>query len=197
MSIKTKDKRTNVDWSNHELIISKDGSFLIHELKKPGTNTGRVKFINGHGVLLVVGDYYRWSFCREFHPSATGSVSDSYWVEKLRIGNLMNPYEFSMDLVKEEFEELKEDYIRNEHGWYEEDAVKEVCEFVDRCIQMCEDEHEYIDYVRRNIPEALDWEDIPTGKRVPIQLNIIFDAFEEICKRIKNFPDLEQLSKGN
>jgi len=46
-------------------------------------------------------------------------------------------------------------------------------------------EYTYKAYRDSSKPDFIDYEDIPYYKEIPIQLNIIFDAFDEICKRLK------------
>ena len=78
---KNRHKRTDVDFSKHDLTIIKRENYLLHDLKSPDFDyTERVKFINIEGVLVVTGDYGNWIFCREFHPSSQGYVSDNYWI---------------------------------------------------------------------------------------------------------------------
>ena len=38
-------------------------------------------------LCVVTGDVGNWMFCREFHPSSKGHVSDYYWVEKLQMSS--------------------------------------------------------------------------------------------------------------
>lgn len=175
-------RRTGVDFSKHKLTVIQDGSFLIHDLKVPDSPLFRVKFINGHGIMVVTGDYYRWSFCREFHPSPTGRVSDSYWVEKILIGSLMRDVNrFDSNYLSKEFDELLEDY-KDE---CDPEQYKELQEFVKECIYNSDDEHSYVNYAYSHKPNFISYEYMPTGRVLHPQLNIIFDAFEEICQRLK------------
>ena len=89
-----KKRVSSLDFSKHVVTVEKQEGLLIHTLAIPGTITQSVKFINTQGIMAVTGDYGNWIFCREFHPSPTGSVSDSYWCEKLRISSRQDPYEF-------------------------------------------------------------------------------------------------------
>jgi hypothetical protein len=69
--------RTNFDFSEHELIITKSDGLLVHTLKHKDYNKMyRFDFINTNGIMAVTGDYGNWMFCREFHPSPDGGVSD-------------------------------------------------------------------------------------------------------------------------
>lgn len=53
-------KRTNVDFSKHELTINKSDCTTVYYLKKPGTVVDSVRFINTNGILAVNGDYGNW-----------------------------------------------------------------------------------------------------------------------------------------
>ena len=108
-----KGTRTGIDFSEHELIITKNDNVLIHHLKKPNTIMDNVKFINIEGVLLVTGDYSRWSFCREFHRSADGRVSDYYWCEKLSIDSSQTYSDYSSEDTYERLKESLTEYIEN------------------------------------------------------------------------------------
>ena len=72
--------RTSVDWSDHVLTTSKEGYTLIHTIKKPDTVWDMVTFINTNNIMVVTGDNSNWMFCREFHPSPAGRVSEGYWI---------------------------------------------------------------------------------------------------------------------
>ncbi len=69
-------KRTNLDFTKHELLITNQEGLLIHHLKVPNTVIYNVKFINTNGVMVVTGDLGHWIFCREFHPAPDEFVSD-------------------------------------------------------------------------------------------------------------------------
>jgi hypothetical protein len=63
-------RRTKIDFSEHELKITQLEGVLIHEFKRPDTRNCMLVFINTCGVMTVTGDFGNWVFCREFHPSA-------------------------------------------------------------------------------------------------------------------------------
>jgi hypothetical protein len=178
-----------VDWSKHELKIKEvdlgDGdSIIIHDLKIPNSIQERVKFINTQGVLLVVGDYGRWSFCREFHPSKEGSVSEMYWLEKLRTYSTQQPGIYDPVETENEIKELI-DHGLEEYGYQGDELIK-AKEFYTNLLNYVDDEHEYIYHAYRySTPSFIDSEDIPFCKKLHIQLEIVFDAFNEICRRLK------------
>jgi hypothetical protein len=169
-------KRTNVDFSKHELIIEKNDNVLIHHFKKPGTFFDSVKFINTSGILAVTGDYGNWIFCREFHPSKDGGVSDGYWIEKLRSASTQKPYDFDSDIAQKEIANLleSEDYnfTIEEREWLE--SLSDTA---------YDGEYAYIAEAM-NRPNDFEAEMIPRGEKVNYWLEVIFDAFEEICKRL-------------
>lgn len=173
-----------MDWSKHELIEELNDTAKIWRLKKPNTITQAVNFINIDGVLLVTGDYGRWSFCREFHPGGE-DVSPPYWLEKIRIGSTQETSvfdrEYLQEQLKDKIEKLIEDYA-DDYG--NSDFVKTLQFYAD--LQDFDGiEAEYISYVNDNKPGCLEWESMPTGKKTDNWLEVIFDAFNEITRRIK------------
>ena len=151
------------DWSNHELIIKKytaeeDGEITEYILKKPDTCMEMVVFCNHSGNLSVTGDYGNWIFDRAFYPKKDFKVLDSYWCEKLCL-NSCQSFEFDLEANL---------------NAYAEDLV----EFYEE-IQECDDEIEYWNCITDHlIDDPYDY------KKIPEQLFVIFDAFEEICRRI-------------
>ena len=182
-----KNKRTNVDFTKHELRESHFKCEVtghtsdIWELKVPNTMWHRVIFINSCNVLTVDGDYGRYSFCREFHPSAEGGVSDHYWLEKLRTGSDLVWDKFDSEATRKEIEELIESGLEEqgyEGGELErlKDQFRDLLTYVDDKI-----EYEYHAYRYCDI----DYDLIPYVKEDNVRLDIIFDAFDEICNRRK------------
>lgn len=170
-----REKRTSIDFSKHELTIKETNEVLVHWLKKPNTICDNVKFINIKGdVLVVVGDYGNWVFCREFHPSKDGYVCDRYWVEKLKNSSTQNPYTFDPEEAKSEIDDLLK-----EHEWSHEEI-----EFLNSLRQASDlTEGEFV-AACYNYPPGFDTEMMPTGKVYDHSLLVVFDAFEEICKRL-------------
>ena len=108
-------KRSNCNFDTHELIITKNECCSVYQLKKPKTILDSIKFINTNGILAVTGDYGNWIFCREFHPSEDGFVSDGYWLEKLEIASSQDGREFSSELSKKQILDcLEEEGITEE-----------------------------------------------------------------------------------
>lgn len=181
-------KRMDVDFSNHELIIVEKEDYLKHTLKHPEySHMYLVEFLNIDDKLIVSGDYGKWMFCREFHPSKDGYVSDHYWVEKLNMDSTQNGYEFDSEateeLIKERLAELEEEL---ENGDIDEDTYDEYKEYYeDYCLYYIdENKHTYLTNAHNHIPSKMDHEDVPYVTDILPRLKIIFDAFEEICRRL-------------
>jgi len=173
-------KRTGMDFGKHELIITESDGLLIHYLKKPNTICDSIKYINTSGVMAVTGDYGNWIFCREFHPSDKGGVSEGYWIEKLKIASCQDPMDYSSETttqrIKERLNELQED-------GYDEDKANQLTEYYNDCLQNVDDYYEYI-AAARNHPSFLDSESIIVGYEVKYWLRVVFDGFDEICRRM-------------
>ena len=185
------EKITDMDFSKHELIIydnklKGDKHLLIHDLKLPDSVCLRIKFINTNDTCLVTGDFGRWSFCREFWPSADGFVSGMYWLEKLRMYSTQDPARYDSKETNKEIQELVDSGL--EESGYDGDELKQAKDWFINLLQYVDDEIEYTYEAYRGYdkPEFLDYEMIPFVKEIPIQLKIVFDAFNEICNRLKN-----------
>ena len=172
-------KRTQVDYSKHEVLVTENEHILIHHLKKPGTGIESVKFINTQGILAVTGDFGNWIFCREFHPSEKSAVSDGYWCEKLQIASSQEPEEFGVEATKKEIIEKLKDRDSG-YGKPEREYLKGLY----RQLESENNEHWYITHAYENLPRDWDYESIPLVKRHKFWLKAIFDAFDEICSRM-------------
>ncbi len=181
-------KRTDMDFSKHILyethyINPITGHNLdVWELKVPNTMWYRVIFINSCNTLTIDGDYGRFSFCREFHPSANGSVSDGYWLEKMRRDNDMIYDEYDSEATEKEIKELIESGLE-EYGYEGDDLEKRQRQLTD-LLYYVEDKIEYMYHAFRGDID-LDYEMIPYCKQRNVQLDICFDAFDYICQKIK------------
>jgi len=179
-------KRTRLDFSQHELKITETPEIIVHYLKKPNTIIDSIKFINTNGILAVTGDYGNWIFCRSFVPSATGEgVSDGYWCQKLRIASTQKDSNFdkgATDIeIKERLKELKEN---KDH--YDDIKYEELKDYYESLIELESGEGRYMIEAYDNLPFNFDSDDIPCVYQIDYSLLVIFDAFEEICKRLKN-----------
>ena len=176
-------KRTNVNWSKHELIVKSDSLTKIWELKKPNTYTGRVVFINSCGVMSVTGDYGNWIFCREFHPSLDGYVSDCYWCEKLRIGSTQSDRNYDASATMEEIEKQLNGGLEDEG--YEGEKLKTYKDYLETCLEHVDEEIDYNYHAfSYDMPDFLTAEDVIRMTKMPFWLEVIFDAFEEVCRRL-------------
>lgn len=172
-----KGKRTGIEFEEHELIVTRQDGLLVHYLKKPNTIYDNIKFINTNGILAVTGDYSNWMFCREFHPSPNGHVSDYYWIEKLRIASCQEPEKFDSKETETEIKKLLAE---------EEDLDDEEKEYLEECLSRVDDEFDYEHYAHReNCGRFQDHENVPYCKKIKRQLMVVFDGFEEICRRMK------------
>jgi hypothetical protein len=168
-----REKRTTVDFSNHVLEVVKTDEILVHHLRVPGTLMRSIKFINTNGILAVTGDYGNWILCREFHPSADGYVSDHYWVEKLKISSCQDPYVFDAKVAKENIKDLLTEHELSDE---EKEWLNELSEEADQ------GEYSFIAKAMDR-PGSFEAEMIPHGKKLNEWLQIIFDGFDEICRR--------------
>lgn len=182
-------KRTDVDFSKH---IVKESHFKcevtghtsdIWEIRLPDTMWHRVIFINSCGILTVDGDYGRYSFCREFHPSKEGYVSDGYWSEKLRIGNDLIWDNYDAEETEKQLKELIDTGL--EEWGYEGEILEKYKEQLSDLLMYVDDRVEYVYHAFRGDVD-LEYEEIPYVKEHNVRLDIIFDAFEEICNRIED-----------
>lgn len=175
--------RMNIDFSKHELTVTKTDQVTIHHLKRPDTIIYNCKFINTNGVLLVTGDFGNWVFCREFHPSKGGKVSSGYWAEKLHINSEQEGMKFdSESTIKEINQGIKGGL--EEYG-YEDNELEEMQEYYNNLLDYAEcSEWEYTSYAYMEKPSFLDAESVPFVKDIKPNLKAVFDSFEEICKRL-------------
>lgn len=174
----TTGKRSGIDFINHEIQVVKKNNLNIWHLKKPDTYWESIKFINVDGIMSVTGDYGNWIFCREFHPSSDGGVSDSYWKEKLKNASTQEPNEFDVEGTIEDIKTLLA----------EEDLDEEEIEYLNECIDKAQEgqfDYEYFAH-RENCGMFSDHEYVPHRMKTKPWLNAVFDGFDEICRRIKN-----------
>jgi len=183
-------KRTNWDFSNHthtvELFKSEKGNEIrVDHFREGESNMGYIKFINDERGLSVFGDFGNWIFNRPFYPSANGFVSSMYWNEKLKTGSSQDHANYDSEVTAKELKKLIDGGL--EDNGYEGKELQECKNWLERLHYLCDDELEYkCEAYRGDKPVGMDYEDIPFCKTGSIQLEIIFDAFDEICLRLKN-----------
>lgn len=174
------EKRTTVDFSKHIILEShyQDGEYNLDvwDFKLPNSNyLHRITFINSCGILAVKGDFGNWIFCREFHPSEKGFVSGGYWDEKLVINSEQEASKYSAEATRKAIEEFE-----NKH----EDSGEDVKDWIEALKDSVEDESEYVFKAYRETPRDIDYEDVPFEKERHYYLNVIYDAFDEMCRKI-------------
>lgn len=171
------DNVSNIDFSEHELIITEQEGLLIHHLRIPGKYMNNIKYINTNDIMAVTGDFGNWVFSREFHPGSTDGVSRGYWDGKLIYSSSQKPYDYDPDETENEIKKLIEE---------EKDLSEEELEYLTECLSRVDDklDYEYFAY-RENIGRFVDYEFVPYAQKRKIWLEIVYDGFNEICKRIK------------
>ena len=179
-----RNQRTLIDWSEHQLKIKRNDNCLIHELKKENSSYEKIIFINTNDICAVTGDFGNYIFCREFHPTADGFVSDNYWIEKLQINSIQEPETYSPEQTRKVLEKGLAGELE-EYG-YEDEQLITMQEYYKKLLNVVDcSEWEYISFAYNEyLPNFLTAEDVPIAKVIKQRLLIIFDAFEEICKRL-------------
>lgn len=172
--------RTDLDFSKHELKVTKIGDKdSIFTLQISNSNYNRFVFIVTEGITAVTGDYFNWIFSREFDPHREIYVLDHYWAEKLRLASNQKSHEFSA----EETEKIINEQLENAEDY---GLDGESIEYLNECKNtLLYGEFEYTTYAYNNYPKNWDSEMVPFGKVIELQLLYVFDAFEEIIKRLK------------
>lgn len=181
-----KERRTLIDFSKHQLIVTEHPNIHIFDLRLDDREYfHRVTFINAHGILAVKGDFGNWIFCREFHPDADGYVSDGYWDEKLTIGSVQKPNLYDTEITLELIKEFEESFQDS----YDREMTEEELDWVETLKYNSDDEVSYTHTAYRDKPSYIDYEDVPYGEVRHRWLPVIYDAFEEMCKRYKENPE--------
>jgi len=183
------ESRTGIDFSKHEhrVEIFKNGEkeIRIDHFQVGNSRMNYIQFINTDEILTVTGDFGNWVFCRPFVPSEKGYTSDPYWLEKLKIASKQEAGRYDSEATAKEIQELIDKGLED-YG-YEGKELKELKEFYTELLTYTDNEHEYIYHAYYGYSNSLniDYESIPFCKSVDNWLLIIFDAFDEICKRLK------------
>ena len=176
-------RRTKIDFSRHELKITKLEGVLIHEFKRPDTINCMLVFINTRGVMTVTGDFGNWVFCREFHPSADNEqcVSGGYWDEKLEISSVQKSDKYDAEQTTKLLKEFKETFEDSFGREMDEDEK----EWIEQLENNVDDEHEYTYLAYREKPKDIDYESVPFGEKRHFWLDAVYDGFDEICRVMK------------
>lgn len=184
--------RTCIDFSQHILttkIFKTDNweTIRVDEFYKPNTITNWLTFTNTSENLVVSWDFWNWVFCRPFIPSNNGEkISDPYWCEKLRNSSTQTAWEYDSDTSYEEVEKIIKELEENIEDYDDEDFY-EIKDWWEDLLNHTENELEFLyhaywyDWLR---PENIDDEEIPNWKKWHFWLEVVFDAFEEMCSRL-------------
>ena len=103
-------------------------------------------------------------------------MQDIYWAEKLKQSSTQVPYEFDPEGTTDTIIELLQG----------EDITESEREYLEECLSHADSgkfDYERIAY-RENVGRYQDYERIPYEDRIVHHLLVVFDAFEEICKRL-------------
>jgi len=182
-------KRTGIDFSKHihtvEEYVCGEKIIRVDHFKIPDTRMNYIQFINTDETMSVTGDFGNWIFCRPFIPSVKSGVSDSYWLEKLEIASEQRFDRLNFDAIEKEIQELIDAGLE-EYG-YKGEELEQAKEWYTELLSECDDKLSYLAKAYRDCdrPDFIDSEQIPYTVEVPTWLYIIFDAFDEICRRIK------------
>jgi hypothetical protein len=190
-------KRTSVDFSKHThtVEIYKCGvkEIRVDTLQFENSRENMVQFINTSETMSVTGDFGNWIFCRPFIPSSKNYVSSYYWIEKLRTLSEQKLDELDLEAISQKIEQ-ELDHGLGEYG-YTGDRLQEAKDWYSELLEHTDEEADYIEFIHRGYPELINIEDIPFYKKTPVWLNIIFDAFDEICDRSdENGKDIKTIS---
>lgn len=175
-------QRTTIDFSKHEFTMEINDQMSVYELKKPGTNVDRVTMINVRGLLVVTGDFGNWIFCREFHPKKGEFVSDSYWCEKAEINSMQKVYDFDGDQTTKELQDMINGKL--EEIGFDDEELQAAKDYFEGLIPFADDEFQYITRAYNDLPGFMDIDYVVHAKMINCRLQIIFDAFDEMCNRV-------------
>ena len=180
--------RTSIDFSKHEITVTNSEGLVIHDLKLKNSYTNSIKFINTCGILAVTGDFGNWIFCREFHPSAKGYVSEGYWCEKLRYASTQECYDYDPEETEKEIK-YRIEKGAEEYG-YKDYQLNYYIEYLTESLDYIDDELAYTNFAYRECPSFIDSESVIHCKKIKIWLQIIFDGFDYICNEMAKNPEL-------
>jgi len=182
-----REKMTKWDFSEHTHVVEefksdKGNTVRIDHLRKGSSNHGYVRFVNDDYGLSVFGDFGNWIFCRPFVPSNKGYVCVSYWNEKLKISSSQDHARYDSDETEKEIKELINGRLE-EYG-HEGEELEKLKDWYTDLLDYTDDEIDYMYHAFRSGDSPDDYENVPFAKKGSYQLLIVFDAFNEICRRI-------------
>lgn len=185
-------RRTNANFSKHvheSVVLEKDGiKVQVDTFHVKGSCIGFMQFVNAPNGLAVYGDYGNWMFCRTFYPNSKElKISDYYWLEKLKFNSNQIFEKLDCKLNTECLNDLLKEFRDVDNSSLSEAELEDAEEWVEGLKADLEngDTVSYLYNAFRECPSCLSAEDIPCHKEVPKQLQVVFDAFEEMCYRLK------------
>ncbi len=167
-------KRTDINFDKHELLIVDNEHVTIHHLKIPGSSTNNIQFINCGGIMAVTGDYGNWIFCREFIPSSSERADEQYMNGKLKIASTQESQDYCSEKTENEIEQM---ILSGDHDGEELKFLKELQEYVGG------NGEEYKAWAYENRPS--DWDYLPYRTTTKYWLQAVYDGFDEVCNRLK------------
>lgn len=171
------------DWGKHKQVentVFMDGKCVnMYTFADPETNNLAIKIINIEGLCVITGDLGNWIFDRCFHPIAGESVNVPYWLKKLRQNSTQQPCDFDTKETIRQIDEKVKEIEETEHRLQLDKLL-----YYNDCKMESDNEVTYM-AAAINIPECMNNEDIVVGKILNPQLACIFDAFNEMCNRMK------------
>ena len=185
-----RENRTGSNFEKHvhtvEIFRSEQGNEIqIDHFGKPGSRQGYICFTNSKEGCSITGDYGNWICSRYLYPSAEGHILDSYIGEKFRYKSTQQLSKYDPEETTKEIQEKINGGLE-EYGYEGEDLQKAI-EWYTNLLSYVDDEIEYTYQAYRDCykPDFIDYDEIPFAKEPNIQLMIIFDAFDEMCRRLK------------
>lgn len=166
-----------VDWSKHVVVKEQIDFCTIHTLWIPNSSFNMVRFINAGGICAVTGDFGNWIFCRQFIPHWGQYCDPSYWDEKLQIASQQKAHQY--DPYKTD-EAIKRRMNSSTCDPVERRYLNEVMEYVH------ENEMMYTIQAYNNLPDGYDHDTMIIEKSRHHWLDVVYDAYNEIVKRITN-----------
>lgn len=104
--------------------------------------------------------------------------------EKIKIASTQEPFEFDIDTTENEINEMLNGGL--EESGYDDDDLETLRDYYEGLLdKLHEGEFYYEAYAYGEMPYIMDTESVPNCKKIKYWLLCVFDAFEEICRRLK------------
>ena len=141
---------------------------------------------HSRGNLIVTGDYGNWIFSQTFYPQPGAPSNVPYMLEKLKMHSTQEYSFYDRDETEKQIKERLAELNNSDNCGYKGSKLKELLEYYKECLEQVDDEIDYIERAR-NIPRFMDCEScMILGKVLNKQLEVVFLAFDEICKRLES-----------